>query len=157
MKFNLIYILFILFSTQESLSGSDLINPYFESDTVKVDTIYIPSEPRYYMSESYSDLRMEPNNCFKYKHMRGSGVALAIAGTTLTIIGLVLVTEDDPSNIGYFLDGEVPLTIGALLLGGSIPLFVVGNYKVNKYCKNKTLEVLNIGVQKSGIGIAYTF
>ena len=100
----------------------------------------------------------------KYRRMKNTGTVLAVAGTVLTVVGIVtLVNNSDPygttGNEDDVLAGAAAYLIGLGSLGAGIPLWIVGAHNERKY--NRKLEDISlnfhIAPQRSGLTFTYRF
>ena len=100
----------------------------------------------------------------KYRRMKNTGTVLTVAGSVLTVVGIVtLVNNADPygttSNEDDILAGAAAYLIGLGSLGAGIPLWIVGAHNERKY--NRKLEDISVkflvAPQRSGLTFTYRF
>jgi hypothetical protein len=101
----------------------------------------------------------------KYRRMKNTGTFLSVAGSVLTVVGIVtLVNNSDPqgvmgNNEDDILAGAAAYLIGLGSLGAGIPLWIVGAHNERKY--NRKLEGISfkfhVNPQRSGLTLTYRF
>lgn len=100
----------------------------------------------------------------KYRRMKNTGTVLTVAGSILTVVGVVtLLNHAEPlSGTGdedEILAGAAAYLIGLGSLGAGIPLWIVGAHNERKY--NRKLEDISVKLivapQRSGLTFTYRF
>lgn len=112
---------------------------------------------------------IEEYNLRKYKNMKEGGVALIVLGGILVVTGgIIEATQFSKSMDNMFSTepekeynniGTVLFCSGAVMVGGGIPLTIVGHRKYKQY-KNKP-DVVSLGIKSNagstGLSLSYRF
>src|SRR5262245_53594319 len=101
----------------------------------------------------------------KYRNMKRGGIALIVTGGILLVVGGAIEVNQvgnsvDPTSpeFGepYDATGSVLMFTGAAMVGGGIPLAVIGNKKYKKY-QNPAVVSLGIKSTQRSTGLGLTF
>ena len=100
----------------------------------------------------------------KFRHMRNWGIGLTAAGTTLFVVGTVLIMESTTEELFYTESktsdfGVASTVIGGTCLAGGIPLWMIGHNNHKKYSKlSQGLTVkMNATPHSRGLTLTYRF
>lgn len=106
----------------------------------------------------------------KYKNMKAEGITLIVVGGALMITGGIIEANQigesiDPFGQGgqeqdeYNPAGSILIAAGAVMVGGGIPLAIIGSKKYKKYRDNP--EVISLGIKSThrstGLSLTYRF
>jgi lysylphosphatidylglycerol synthetase-like protein (DUF2156 family) len=109
----------------------------------------------------------------KYKRMKSTGIVMVVAGSIATVVGISNIsnaeyttstnpytgatqrTTNDPAAV----TGALLVLGGAGLLGGGIPLTIIGSKKSQQYQRRlDALSIhLNLNLQQQGLALSYKF
>ena len=107
----------------------------------------------------------------KFKRMKTTGILMAGAGTILAIVGISNLASVDytgsssssssggPANDPKYTSGILMFYGGVGLMGGGIPLAIIGSKKAKKYERKLdglTLN-LNLNPKQQGLALCYRF
>jgi len=135
-------------------SGSGLLKLSKVAEEVKAElgaskeTGAVQSTERSTIAQTNPSQSNQPSeiNCLKYKKIKKAGIALAIAGGGAILSGLIIY-----AGAGYG-GGQYLAGLGAMAVGGGIPLAIVGSKKSKESCV--TLQLQYYG---NAIGLAMSF
>ena len=100
----------------------------------------------------------------KFRRMRNWGIGLTAVGTTLFVVGSVIIMESSVDELFYTESktadaGAASTMIGGVCLGGGIPLWIIGHNNHKKYSKlSQGLTVkINSTPRSCGLTLTYHF
>ena len=107
----------------------------------------------------------------KFKRMKTTGILMAGAGTILAIVGISNLASVDytgssyssssggPANDPKYASGILMFYGGVGLLGGGIPLAVIGSKQAKKYQRKLDALTLNLNLnpKQQGLALSYKF
>lgn len=126
-------------------------------------------------AQQNKDLEFYQRKVASYKKMKVTGQVLTAAGPVMMIGGIALIatfisdensaygnnnnvhSNGDGGELGTFLAGYALVLLGAGSLGTGIPLWVIGNKKIEKYSKELPKVSLEYKPLNASIGICYSF
>ena len=107
----------------------------------------------------------------KYRRMKNTGMGLTLAGTVLSVVGIVTLINSttttysygnggtQTTNTGNAAGGALAYLLGAASVGTGVPLWIVGGINHGRYTRK--LEAvsaqINLTPQSTGIRLTYRF
>ena len=141
-------------STNYKSYSSSLNNEFSESST----TLVLPINMKLNL--------VAKDKCRTYKSMNTAGAVMTIFGSIFFVGGTAMLFisagdnyEDKSGNKigGLVIAGVSGVVVGAMALGGRIPLMIIGKLKSRKYCSGKESSYLSVGAHDNGLGMTLTF
>ncbi|HEV8514132.1 MAG TPA: hypothetical protein VGQ59_12685 [Cyclobacteriaceae bacterium] len=122
-----------------------------------------------YQARPSADMIAYQQKLEKYKRMKTGGIVMIVAGSIATIVGISGIsnahyvtnpyTGQRTTNDPQATTGALLVLGGAGLLGGGIPLTIIGSKNVNRYQRKiDGLSLnLNLSPQQQGLVLSYKF